>query len=484
MSQYQFNRPSLLGGGAPGSSGPTPRTHTTISSSYTRDPVSLNFEDDDIYSSSSSSQSPAHSQPLHPPGYNDYYYSPQPSRWSDRRPSRGPLLGGSAAAAAAAGGRLGRVGGLFRNGRRWGPRRTFVYICALFSFSLLLWVNFVPSGAERFAALRASGLGLKSPWNAWAGQQAGAQADEARWKGWEFARDSSLVYTWVNGSDPGQMALRVQYGSERQVGGARDRDNDDLRFSMRIKWIQQDTIIPAEYIPVFSSNAVEPFLHLIPNLTERFMVFNDDFMIRRRMEPWDFFTAGGGVKLFLEPGRVEVNRPVPDEKKAKQAWLHSVHHTIEILYKRYHSKWPNPRHSPRFVKHAPFVYYRRALEELHHYFGSHLANNAIHRFRNPDDVLVPFLHHGYVTQEGASCCGFSYEIVPGTVAQKNFFFVSWTDNTTANAQVLKRLEQTAPQVAAFNDNMGKGSSARAAQDQMHQHFLSVFGDYPKEFELN
>ncbi len=48
---------------------------------------------------------------------------------------------------------------------------------------------------------------------------------------WEWAREVSIVYTWVNGSDPEYRRARQKYGGK--VGGNRDRDNDDLRFSLR-----------------------------------------------------------------------------------------------------------------------------------------------------------------------------------------------------------------------------------------------------------
>ncbi|KAE8262074.1 hypothetical protein A4X03_0g2739 [Tilletia caries] len=419
--------------------------------------------------------------------------------------SNGPLLGNSSTADAR--GRSGD-GGIAPKGRRWDSRRATVGILSFCSLLLLAWLSLTTSGSDRLAS---ASLQLGPAWRKWG---LGQSVDEAKWKGWEFARDSSIVFTWVNGSDVEQQALRAQYGSEKQVGGARDRDNDDLRYSMRsvaahlpwhrgtvfivsptlptwlnvshprIRWIDQNSIVPKEYLPVFSSNAIEPFLHLIPGVTERFIVFNDDFMVRRRMEPWDFFTRSGAVKLFLEPGHVDVNRRVPVEKKAKQAWLFSVHYTIEILYARYHFQWPNPQHRPRFVKHAPFVYVRHALADLHTHFGAQLASNARRRFRNPEDVLVPFLHHGYLTQEGARCCGYTYDIVPVSVAQKQFFFLSWTNNLSANALALEKMERVGPQVAAFNDNMGKQGVAGAeeAKRQMHRHFVDFFGDYPAEFE--
>ncbi|KAE8232413.1 hypothetical protein CF326_g2556 [Tilletia indica] len=518
MSQiYHHGYDRATGGGGDNGSGSSDSNYSSRlnSSIVSHDSVSLRLLDED----DEAARSPhlAAPSPSQPAGFDDLYQRNRPS-WlggsseggtSSRHrylssSSNGPLLGNRPADARA------RSGGIAPKGTRWNSRRATLCILSLCSLIFLAWLSLTSTGP---ASMR-----LSPAWRSWRlgqgkGQSSALSADEARWKGWDFARDSSIVYTWVNGSDVEQQALRVKYGSEKQVGGARDRDNDDLRFSMRsvaahlpwhrgavyivsptlptwlntshprIQWIDQNSIVPSKYLPVFSSNAIEPFLHLIPGVTDRFIVFNDDFMIRRRMEPWDFFTSSGAVKLFLEPGHVDVRRIVPEEKKAKQAWLYSVHHTVQILYERYHSQWPNPTHTPRFVKHAPFVYNRAALADLHTYFGDHLAKNAIHRFRNPDDVLVPFLHHGYITQEGAKCCGYSYEIVPVNVAQHNFFFLSWTNNLTANALALEKMQNTGPQVAAFNDNMGKGSDAEAAKAQMHQHFVSYYADYPAEFEL-
>ncbi|KAK0522747.1 hypothetical protein OC834_006160 [Tilletia horrida] len=549
MSQHYYNDYETHASSSTGSGSYDSATSTSrlIASHPTRNPVSLQVEDDDDdddyhhpHSGSSSSHPPGAAIP--PPGYDDLYHRDDRYHHSGSRSlagagsgpwsgsgrhrhhsssSTGPLLGGGGGGYTHSLPR--RVGGRLATclpyGRRWGPRRTTLCLLSFCSLAVLAWLSLTPSGAERLASFRQQSLGLGSEWKAGSGAAAsigesgGAAAD--KYKGWEFARDASLVYTWVNGSDPEQLALRVQYGTTKQTGGSRDRDNDDLRYSMRsmaahlpwhrgtiyivsptlptwlntshprIRWVNQDAIVPAEFQPVFSSNAVEPYLHLIPGLTERFLVFNDDFMIRRQMEPWDFFTSSGAIKLFLETGHVDVKRPVPENRKGKQAWLYSVHHTVELLYARYGkgAHWPDPHHTPRFVKHAPFVYYRAAFDALHAHFGPELAANARHRFRNPDDVLVPFLHHGYVTQEGSRCCGLRYEIVSNAVAAHSFFFVSWTDNRTANALALDKMARTNPQVAAFNDNMGRGPEAHEAQRQMHEHFVDTYKNYPPVFEL-
>ena len=48
-----------------------------------------------------------------------------------------------------------------------------------------------------------------------------------------FYENIPIVYTWVDGSDPGYASKREQYGGKAAVGGARDRDSGELRFSLR-----------------------------------------------------------------------------------------------------------------------------------------------------------------------------------------------------------------------------------------------------------
>lgn len=51
--------------------------------------------------------------------------------------------------------------------------------------------------------------------------------------------------------------------------------------------------IPADYRPCFSSPCIEMFLHLIPEISDRFIYANDDMFPLSPLEPEDFFTREG-----------------------------------------------------------------------------------------------------------------------------------------------------------------------------------------------
>jgi len=144
------------------------------------------------------------------------------------------------------------------------------------------------------------------------------------------------VYTWVDGSDPALAAKRAAHllqGEKNGAPGQEDalfRDNGELRYSLRsleryAPWIRRifivtdgqtppwlDTgnpalrvvdhreIIPAEYLPTFSSRVIEAFLHRIPGLAEHFIYFNDDMFLASPCEPGDFFTPNGLPHIFTD----------------------------------------------------------------------------------------------------------------------------------------------------------------------------------------
>lgn len=185
---------------------------------------------------------------------------------------------------------------------------------------------------------------------------------------WEWARNATIVFTWVNGSDPEYCKLRQEYGGAYAIGGDRDRDNDDLKFSLltlakhmpwhtgrigivspsppsfirlahppidasgkrvphpspaaqtgradplgRIEWIDQNALLPKEAQPTFSSNVVEAFLHKLPPPpvgshlpdSEWIIHCNDDYTFPSLLHPSDFFTLGAGPEASY--GNVWIN---------------------------------------------------------------------------------------------------------------------------------------------------------------------------------
>jgi len=159
---------------------------------------------------------------------------------------------------------------------------------------------------------------------------------------WEWAANISIVYTWVNGSDPIHLYQKSRYNGGNAKPDNRDRCVDELRYSLRsliknliwhkgtiyivappnqvpewldpsfdrIKIIDQSTLLPSKNAwgedvnPTFNSFAIEWYLDKIEGITEQFIQINDDYFFRRPVHPSLFF-YGGGEAYSLNPTLVK-----------------------------------------------------------------------------------------------------------------------------------------------------------------------------------
>ena len=149
-----------------------------------------------------------------------------------------------------------------------------------------------------------------------------------------------LVYLWVDGNDPKWQAKRNAF-LERKVKNSlssfngRYVNNDELKYSLRsveryapwirkifivtddqtpewldienpkIKIIDHKEILPAESLPCFNSNVLEHFLCKISNLSEYFILSNDDTFFNKIVSPTTFFGKDGYpiIRLTRKPFR-------------------------------------------------------------------------------------------------------------------------------------------------------------------------------------
>ena len=138
-----------------------------------------------------------------------------------------------------------------------------------------------------------------------------------------------FVLPWVDGSDPQWLAEKRNYekSGESMSGGeanaeCRYRDLGMLRYWFRsverfapwvnhvffvtcgqkpiwldernpkLRLVKHADYIPPECLPTFQSNSIELNLHRIPDLSERFVLFNDDLFLLRPVSPELFFRNG------------------------------------------------------------------------------------------------------------------------------------------------------------------------------------------------
>lgn len=135
-----------------------------------------------------------------------------------------------------------------------------------------------------------------------------------------------FVITWVNDNDEGWLTRRNNAtkitAQEADAGPQRIRDWDFLRYWLRsvencAPWVRKIHLVTPTSVPTwlnsqhpkinvvngrklnpwfdgetFNSHAVEANLHLIPGLSEKFVYFNDDMFLGKRLKEEFFFPKG------------------------------------------------------------------------------------------------------------------------------------------------------------------------------------------------
>lgn len=141
-----------------------------------------------------------------------------------------------------------------------------------------------------------------------------------------------VVIPWVDNTDKIWRRKAIKYIPEENLDGERYRDYDTIKFCIRSieqnmpwvnhiylvtdnqapKWfknsnkitiINHDEFIPSEYLPTFNSITITTFLHLIPGISDRFIVFNDDMFVINKTNISDYFTKG-------LPNDFNIERPI------------------------------------------------------------------------------------------------------------------------------------------------------------------------------
>lgn len=230
-----------------------------------------------------------------------------------------------------------------------------------------------------------------------------------------FAEPIDVVYTWVDGSDPEWQEARDRW--QKKTAGFinngdantrnRYRDHDELKYSLRSihecapfvhhiyivtfsqvpKWLKPHpkiTIVDHKDIfsnkgdlPTFNSQAIEANLHRVPDLSEKFIYFNDDVFLSSKVTALDFFEKD---KLLV----VCCNRKSPqgsiiDGEGSYQSSWKNTNSFLNLHFKK----------EERFkLAHAPFALKKSLMYELENYFPYVFKGVSSHKFRMASDFTL------------------------------------------------------------------------------------------------
>lgn len=249
----------------------------------------------------------------------------------------------------------------------------------------------------------------------------------------ESSSDIDFVITWVDGADEEWLTQKSAYEKvpKSSIDDEKYRDWDLLRYWFRgvekyapwvrkihfVTWghypswlnienpklhiVKHENFIPNQYLPTFSSHAIELNLHRIEGLSEKFVYFNDDTYLIRDVSKNDFFSNAlpCGTPVLI-PFRT-----------LKGDWLTAPLNNIAIINDHFDfhrtirghlTKWFNYRYGIYNVVsawmlpyqsfygflefHLPNSYLKSTFEKVWGLEGEVLNETSSHKFRERSDV--------------------------------------------------------------------------------------------------
>lgn len=221
-----------------------------------------------------------------------------------------------------------------------------------------------------------------------------------------------LVYLWVDDKDPLWQEKRAKSADIKVVKESADdcrfKDNDELRYSLRSvekfapwinkifvvtdnqvpSWLNRDCekirivdhseIIPNDKLPVFNSCVIENRVPFIGDLSEHFLLANDDTFFWNEVDENFFFD--GGKTVFRVGKKIQ-------NKEYHHLYGHSVHRAYQMIKDKFNVS------VPYFPHHNIDAYEKSVALECIKEFQADFDETLNHKFRTPDDtqrVIVSF----------------------------------------------------------------------------------------------
>ena len=173
----------------------------------------------------------------------------------------------------------------------------------------------------------------------------------------------------------------------------------------KLRLVDHKDYIPAEYLPTFQSNSIELNLHRIPDLSEHFVLFNDDTFLLRPVKPEFFFRKERpvipcdlGVPRWL--GYNQIGRTVINNSGVLNRNLDVGHLVWKNIWK-YADVWNlgfpraaknilafaiNRTFIPGTFGHLPLPHLKSTFDELWRTVPNVLDQTSRHKFRSDDQV--------------------------------------------------------------------------------------------------
>lgn len=208
-----------------------------------------------------------------------------------------------------------------------------------------------------------------------------------------------LVLPWVDDKDPAWLEERSRFLGDNTVSATRYESWDNLQYIFRAieqnmpwvryvffvtwghvpSWLNQKyshirvvrhrDYIPKEYLPTFNSNVIEMNYHRIKELSENFILFNDDLIPLRPIEQKYYFQhnlpceEAVETHFVLKEGVNQEISPWWNYSNVNNMIIINRHFNKKQVIAENYDKWFNPIYGER-MKHNLAMYYWHDFESF------------------------------------------------------------------------------------------------------------------------
>ncbi|WP_159449376.1 stealth conserved region 3 domain-containing protein [Demequina sp. NBRC 110051] len=249
-------------------------------------------------------------------------------------------------------------------------------------------------------------------WRAWLTRESSSVTGLPLWSDITFPIDA--VYTWVDGSDEAWLKRKNAFDSSTAQDAAEGAEpgrylsRDELYYSIatvrrampwvrqifvvtdgqihprvrdefpEVRWVDHQEIFPdPSVLPVFNSHAIEACLHRIADLSEHFIMFNDDVFVMKPLGPERFFEPNGQARFF--PSKFQLGF---HDSHTGEAHLLAGAHNRRLLAERFGVEITNT------MLHTPHPHLRSVLGQLEDAYAEEFERTRSSRFRSGGDLSV------------------------------------------------------------------------------------------------
>lgn len=327
-----------------------------------------------------------------------------------------------------------------------------------------------------------------------------------------------FVIMWVDGNDPKWQYEKRKYEVNSNADGTiyRYRDWDLLQYWFRgiekfapwvnkihfITWghvpkwlninhpklniVKHEDFIPKEYLPTFSANTIENNIYRIKNLSDRFVLFNDDVYIIRKVKETDFFEKG------LPKETAALNVHCPKKSLISQYFcindtnIINEHFDFKNSIKSNWFKWLNLKNGqpllrtivllscPRFPgfwqTHIANSYLKETFEEIWIKEFEILDSTCKHKFRETTDV------NQWVFKEWQLASG-QFHVRKNSFGKS--FYIDRDGISNIKKDLLKTIKNQKKSIISINDGPMSDEEFDELVNELKENFERILPDKSK-----